>query len=276
MDRASFIEMLDTDLIASRDDLVVIEDSVGSTNSRAAELARDGAAEGTIVIARSQTSGRGRQGRQWVSPPDSGLYFSAILRPQLDLARVSVITLCAGVAAAKAVFATTGIKAGLKWVNDLIYDGRKLGGILAEMPSGGAASSRLEKQPIIVGIGINRHLDPATLPEELQDKVTWLSAMTDDPPQLEELAAELCIQLEDVYKRLSSGESEELDRILDEWRAHSVTLGQEIRFHQGDQEMTGTALDITDKGALIVQTDRGRIDLSGGEISIRNLDGSYC
>ncbi len=243
-------------------------ESIDSTNTRAAELAAGGAPEGTVVMARQQTRGRGRMGREWISPVDSGLYFSLILRPQKKLADVPPITLGVGVAAAKALFATAGVEVGLKWVNDLVHDGKKLGGILAEMPA------NIKPQAIIIGIGINVKLNPVDLPAELKDRVTWLEAITDAPLDMNAVTAELCFQLEEVYNALMQ---DRIERTLDEWRALSVTLGKTIKFASGGRDRTGTAVDITQSGALIVQTEEnGQIELTGGEISIRNADGSYC
>ena len=124
-------------------------DACASTNDEAARLARAGAQHGTIVIARAQTAGRGREGRAWASPPDTGLYLSAVLRPAVPLALVPPLTLAIGVGACDAV-REHGAAAVLKWPNDLLVGTRKLGGVLVEAHSQGA---RLES--VIVGIGIN-------------------------------------------------------------------------------------------------------------------------
>ncbi|MBX9694446.1 MAG: biotin--[acetyl-CoA-carboxylase] ligase, partial [Cyanobacteria bacterium] len=232
-------------------------ESIDSTNTRAAELAACGAPEGTIVLARQQTRGRGRMGREWISPVDSGLYFSLILRPEKRVADVPPITLGVGVAAAKAIFATVGVEVGLKWVNDLVYDGKKLGGILAEMPA------NLKPQAIIVGIGVNRMFDPETLPAELRERVTWLEEIADSPVDMNAVTAELCFQLEEVYGALMQ---DRIQQTLDEWRALSVTLGKTIKFTSGSREQTGIAIDITSSGALIVDCEEGgQLQLTGGE-----------
>src|SRR5688572_30152132 len=109
-------------------------DEIDSTNTRATQLAAEGAPHGVIVAARQQNAGRGRQGRVWVSPPDAGLYISFLLRPKIALQQLPLISLGVGVAVARAVHNTCGIEVGLKWVNDVVYAHRKLGGILAEMP----------------------------------------------------------------------------------------------------------------------------------------------
>lgn len=249
--------------------------SIDSTNNRLAALAREGAPEGTTIIAREQTAGRGRLGRAWVSAPDSGLYLSTLLRPRKDISELPVITLCLGVAAKRAVQAVTGLELGLKWVNDLIYNGRKAGGILVELPVGGKTSETGPfSKALVIGIGINIKHPPGTLPEEIAEKAIYLEDALGDGTTIDtvELAAELCYQIESIYERI---EADDQAILLDEWRAASVTLGKEIKTASGDLE--GTALDIDESGALLVKTRDGagtRL-LRAGEISIRSQDGSY-
>ena len=107
----------------------------------------------------------------------------------------------------------------------------------------------------------------------MKEKVTSLNCIADGATDLNQLAAELCCQVEGVYEGLLSGS---VEQTLNEWRALSVTLGQEIKFNSGNREIEATAIDITPTGALIVQTVSGRKELTGGEISIRNSDGTYC
>ncbi|MBK9145725.1 MAG: biotin--[acetyl-CoA-carboxylase] ligase [Candidatus Melainabacteria bacterium] len=240
---------------------------IDSTNTRMAKLARDGACHGTVVMADCQTRGRGRLGRTWVSPPGSGLYLSILLRPERPLAELPVVTLSLGVAAARAVFAVCGLQIGLKWVNDLILDGRKTGGILAEMPVTGGNPA------LVAGIGLNVNLDAADIPEELEAKVTSLSQHCTTTIDTIELAVELCYQIEEIFEKVEKGMDAE---ILDEWKSLSVTLGKEIVCLSGNNTIEGTAYDLSPAGALIVRTESGTRELHAGEISIRNKDGSYC
>ncbi|MDZ4832773.1 MAG: biotin--[acetyl-CoA-carboxylase] ligase [Candidatus Melainabacteria bacterium] len=244
-----------------------MHDVIDSTNTRIAALSKENAEEGTIVFARQQTAGRGRLGRQWVSPPNSGLYMSVLLRPEQSVGELPVITLGIGVAAAKAIFATTGLRIGLKWVNDLIYDGKKLGGILCEVPSG---NSKLPA--LVIGIGINTTFDSDSIPDELKEKLYWLEAASGTEVDTTALATELCFQIESVYESMKKGE---IAKVLDEWRLYSITLGQEVVCTTPSREVRGIALDVTNTGALIVQTSAGREELLGGEISVRTAHGSY-
>lgn len=240
---------------------------IDSTNSQAIKLAKAKAPSGTIVLARKQTAGRGRQGRTWQSPVDAGIYASFLLRPTCQKEDLPVYTLALGVAASQAILSVTGIEIGLKWVNDLVAGGKKLGGILAEMVGNDSPPA------LILGIGINIELDAKDLPEELSNHVEWLGHLTNSPINCNHLIAELALQLEELSNCINSGDKQS---VLNAWRKHSVTLGREVQVISSAGNKEGTALDINENGALIVETGDGeRLTLYAGEISIRNLDGSY-
>jgi BirA family biotin operon repressor/biotin-[acetyl-CoA-carboxylase] ligase len=239
-------------------------DTIGSTNSRASELAAGGAPEGVIVLARQQTAGRGRHGRVWVTPPDAGIAFSVILRPQITLTRLPLVTLATGVAVAKAIESSAGVRPGLKWVNDLVLGGRKLGGILAEMSG----------QALIIGIGINVRFSQDDVPEDLKDKIEWLERVVGKPVDPNMIVLELTRTLEEAYQALLAGR---VDEIVSSWKSYSVTIGQEIESTNGGQKICGRAVNITTSGALVVELEDGSTtELHAGEISIRRQDGSYA
>ncbi len=263
-------------------------DTLDSTNSRAAELARAGALEGVMILARKQTGGRGRGGRTWVSPRDAGLYVSFILRPQLEPGELPLMSLAAGLAAASAIELTAGAKIKLKWVNDLVAGGKKVGGILAEMPAGfrpktgqrgsgneGQGNNRTEAAPaLILGIGINLRLDPETLPDDLADRVDWLERIAGQEIDDNLLAANLAAQIERVYEDLVSGQRH---KIVAEWKEASVNLGRAVRATTGNTSVEGTACDITSEGALIIALPGGeRLTVHAGDVMLRNADGSYA
>ncbi len=239
---------------------------IDSTNTRAIQLAKDDAPSGTIVLARKQTSGRGRHGRIWQSPQDAGIYASFVLRPTCAKEDIPLYTLALGVAASRAILSVTGVEVGLKWVNDLVVGQKKLGGILAELITSNSPA-------LILGIGINLELQKKDIPEELVNHIEWLTNITGSAVDPNHLIAELAQNLEEVSNNISNGNK---SQILDAWRKHSVTLGKEVQVISAAGNKTGTALDIDESGALIVQTTSGeRLTLHAGEISIRNLDGSY-
>lgn len=270
-----------------------IWDEIVSTNDRAIELAQEGADEGTFVLARKQTGGRGRQGRTWVSPRDAGIFMSFVLRPKLEPQMMPMFSFVAAVAAATAIEKVTGTKIGLKWVNDLVYGGKKLGGILAEMPGSQRSGSRnaaTEAAPVglrnegqnpqwvlspalILGMGINLSLDGVELPAELQNKVECLDIICSSKVDANQIVSELCNSLEEQYNHLRHNTPE---LIIEEWKKYSHTLGKRIRASVGNEELEGTASDITAAGALMLTQDDGSVRiLHAGEITIRMQDGTY-
>jgi len=254
-------------------------DEIASTNDRAIQLAREGAAEGIMVLARQQTGGRGRQGRAWVSPKDSGIFISFVLRPTLDPAVLPLISFAGGVAAAQAIERVTGLRIGLKWVNDLIYGGKKLGGILAEMPGSQANTEKagsgwILPPAVILGLGINLSLTNDDVTEDLLGKVVSLDHLLGTSIDADHLVSELCSRLEDQYNHLRHSGHE---LVLDEWKNYSQTLGKRIRTRVQDEDLEGVAEDLNESGALILRLDNGENRLlHAGEITIRLEDGRYA
>jgi len=253
-------------------------DCLDSTSTRAAELAASGAPAGVIILARQQTAGRGRHGRVWISPPDSGIYATFVLRPDRSRSDLPLHTLACGVAAVRAIRDTAGLNVGLKWVNDLLIGGKKVGGILAEIPGNSqvSTSSLVEGQalPLLIGVGINLHLDPLDVPEELRERVDWLENLAGQPVHPNLLVASLAGHLEQVVNLLSEGRA---DAILDDWRKHSVTLGCQIRAASGNRTVEGLAVDVDRAGGLIVESEDGQTTvLHAGEVTIRQQNGTYA
>ncbi|MBY0551343.1 MAG: biotin--[acetyl-CoA-carboxylase] ligase [Candidatus Obscuribacterales bacterium] len=257
----------------------VLFDETDSTSTRVAEMAAAGAPEGVLVLARKQLSGRGRQGRTWVSPIDSGIYMSVLLRPLLTRNELPLISLMTGVACAEAIKRVCDIEVGLKWVNDLVVSGRKLGGILVEMSGNAQAvattsESTVLPPAVVIGIGLNLNFEEANLPDELKPRIEWLDRVCGREIDANLLVAEVCNCLESHYSDLRHGLNEV---ILERWKARSVTLGREVRVEQGSQLIRGKALDIGPSGALkILQADGTEVSVYGGEVSLRLDDGSYA
>lgn len=251
-------------------------EQIDSTNSRALLLAQEGAPEGVLVLAHSQTAGRGRLGRKWISPKGAGLYLSVLLRPERLRAGLPLITIASGLAAAMAVEITTGVKLQLKWVNDLVLQGCKVGGILAELqsqPPTNKTEAAGFHQALVVGIGINISSKGVDLPQELSGKVQWLEDIAQQPVDRNLLVSQIAYELEQALNLIWAGKT---GSILDAWRCYSATLGETVKAEVGDSIVEGLAVDITDSGALLVKTSTGTQELYAGEVSIRRSDGSYC
>jgi BirA family biotin operon repressor/biotin-[acetyl-CoA-carboxylase] ligase len=189
---------------------------------------------------------------------------SVLLRPQIPLQRLPLITLATGVACASAIEEICGIRLGLKWVNDLTYGGKKVGGILAEMPG----------QALVIGMGINIKLELESLPEDLKTRVEWLENIVGKPVSPNLIVIALARKLEDEYNALINGQDQ---KILERWKSYSITIGKEIIAQTALKEIRGRAVDLTATGALIIESPDGtRSELTAGEITIRMADGSYC
>ena len=233
-------------------------DELASTNDLAKELAAQGAPEGTLVVAESQTRGRGRLGRQWDSPPGTGLYVSLLLRPELPPTEMPQITLTTAVAVARAVRRVTGLTPGIKWPNDLLLDGKKLGGILTEMET---ESDQIRH--LVVGLGLNVN-NPA-FPAELAAIATSLALATGRSYSRVRLLQAWLEEFEELYGRFLA---QEFAGILDEWRRLAVTLGQRVTVRQGPRTICGRALEVAPDGALLLETDSGVVvRVTSGEIA---------
>lgn len=239
-----------------RDNLFVYR-TAGSTNDLLKKKARAGAPEGTVVIADTQTAGRGRMGRSFYSAPDAGLYYSILLRPDAEKPLMS-LTARAAVCAAEAVRTVCNVRPQVKWVNDLVMNGRKTGGILTELlhlPDGVAA---------IVGIGINCGEKREDFPPELRETAGSVFSETGLKPDREALAAELTRELSGIWE----------EEKPEEYRKLCVNLGKPVKILSPDGEREAQALDVTDAGALIVKYPDGSTEeIFSGEVSVRGMYG---
>ena len=223
---------------------ILVFEETASTNDVAGLLAAAGAREGVVVFAESQTKGRGRHGRRWVSPRGKGLWFSVVLRPPLPRSALSRITVAASVAVVRAIRQGTGLDAQIKWPNDVTIGGRKVAGILTE-PQAGAA---------ILGVGIDVNCGVADFPSDLS--ATSLSIETGQPQDRVALATAVLNALDDCYRQALS----DFDRIVSEWARRSTTLGRPITIRMGTRCLDGHAQALDGDGALLVRRDNGRIE----------------
>jgi BirA family transcriptional regulator, biotin operon repressor / biotin---[acetyl-CoA-carboxylase] ligase len=237
---------------------------VTSTNDVALYLAEGGAPEGTVVSAEIQTKGRGRQGRSWVLTEGKALAFSIVLRPKVHDDEVAKFTLAAAVGVAKAI-EDYHLKPQIKWPNDLLLKGRKVCGILTEM---GTKKDKISS--VILGIGINLHQGAGDFPKELRKIATSLYLAGGQKPNRAAFFQRLLLRLEETFHWASEGR---FQKVLAEWRKRSAVLGRQIKVHQAHHSFYGQAVDVDEKGALLVRTDQGMVErITAGDVQLLKLE----
>jgi BirA family biotin operon repressor/biotin-[acetyl-CoA-carboxylase] ligase len=241
----------------------------GSTNDIALERAHAGAPHGTVVLADMQTAGRGRRGRAWHSPPEAGVYLSAVVRAEAWADALSLLTLASGVAVARAIRSATGLAVELKWPNDVVIGRpwRKLAGILSETASAGP-----RVDAVVVGIGVN--VLGGSFPPEIAHRATALEIELGRPVDRLALVIEILAALAGVTDELRSGRRAV---VLDAWRSLGASGlgGAPVRWNDGGIVRRGLARDLGGDGALLV--DAGRVPLErvvAGEVIWDRLSGA--
>jgi BirA family biotin operon repressor/biotin-[acetyl-CoA-carboxylase] ligase len=230
-----------------------------STNDVIERFARDGVKEGVVVFAESQTKGRGRLGRKWLSPSTKGLWFSVLLRPSLRPQEATQLTVASATALRRAIQNQTGLKAGIKWPNDILLNGRKAAGILTEMA---AEVDRVKH--VILGIGVDVNLNVGDFPADLRKTITSLKIEMDKPVSRSELAVEILRELDADYHRVCSGA---FDAVANEWEEHCTTIGQVVSIQTGNRHVRGRAESLAEDGALLVRTEHGHLErIVGGDV----------
>lgn len=243
-------------------DNIVVDtvDCISSTNDEMKRRAADGVQEIAVLIAESQTKGKGTKGRQFFSPQGSGCYMSFLLRPTYPAEECTLLTTIAAVAVAETIERFTDKTAQIKWVNDIYVNRKKAAGILTEA-SLSKNGSVLDYA--VVGIGINLREHEKGFPEEIRDIAT---AVNIDPDKENEFIGELINKFVAYYKRLSDR------KYLEEYRRRLFFIGETVRVTQGEDSYEARAVDIDDMCRLIVETDNGeRKTLFAGEITVRQI-----
>ncbi|OGO51054.1 MAG: biotin--[acetyl-CoA-carboxylase] ligase [Chloroflexi bacterium RBG_16_68_14] len=236
---------------------VFYEASITSTMEMARREAEAGAPEGALAIAEEQTAGRGRMGRSWVSPPGVNLYFTVILRPTLEQLRY--LAIIAPLAVCQAIEETTGLFPRIKWPNDVIIDGSKVCGVLAESELAGD-----EVLFALVGIGVNVNLEPTAHPE-IREIATSLRAELGREVAREEVLAATLNHFETLYRALRRGEV-----VSTGWKHRLDTLGKPVRVQTAGGFEEGVAVDADSDGALILRRDDGsHVRVEAGEVLAR-------
>ena len=254
-------------------------DSLSSTMNIAMQLGLKGDPSGTVVLAESQTRGRGRLGRQWLSPKYKGIYLSLILRPKILPAGASIFTLLAAVSVCEAIKETVGLETRIKWPNDIFVGNKKLGGILTEL------NAEMDKiNFVIIGIGLNVNNDKKTListstslsadgerpstplrtalskRSESNGRSRTISSATSLKEQKKEninritLVQEILRRIETNYSLLENNGAEP---IIEKWRQHNITLGKRVKVYCQKEHIEGEAQDIDKDGGLLIRNDSG-------------------
>jgi BirA family transcriptional regulator, biotin operon repressor / biotin---[acetyl-CoA-carboxylase] ligase len=236
--------------------------TVSSTQDIAAEMARRGAIEGTLVISETQEKGRGRKGRSWVSLPQGGIYLSLILRPNLMPSQVVQIPLIAGVALTKAIRETVSLQPMIKWPNDIVIGKKKVGGILTEM------SSEIDGvNYVVLGIGLNVNMPTSLFDENISDIATSLIDECGKNTSRVKLVQNFLCEFELLYKKfLKDG----FTSVRDEWKELNKTIGSRVMITGGITDIEGEAIDIDNDGFLLVRKKNGNINrIISGDVSLR-------
>ncbi len=235
--------------------------SLGSTNDELLALAATAVPEGTVVAARRQTAGRGRNGRAWISPPGTGLYASLLLRPSMDCGELTLLPLLAGIAAAEAIRSESGCAAGLKWPNDVLISGRKVAGVLveAEFPtastSGPQASAN--RAVVVLGLGVNISTPPESLPLRSLYPATSLETQTGRRVDHEALLAAWRGRVAHWYASWQRGDSA---AIRTQWSALDALRGTMLRIASAEgRESCGVDEGVDEEGALLLRGEDGSL-----------------
>lgn len=256
-DRLTEIELkwqLKTDIIARK---IYSYKETSSTNDAAYQLAASGEKEGSVIIAESQTAGRGRMGRSWVSPRSKGAYFSAILRPDILPKEVSSITLFSALSVAKTIKEMADLAAFIKWPNDVLINNKKICGILTEM---NAETDKINF--VIIGIGININTKEDLLPK---GATSIMEAKGEEVSRVE-LVKGIFKNLDKYYKLFNGGHIAEIIR---EYKEFSNFLGKRVRVTYHDTKIEGYAVDVDKEGALILRMDSGLNErILAGDVTI--------
>ena len=241
---------------------IILEVGVAdSTNRLLLHLGRVGATHGTVLIARDQIAGRGKGERAWFSTPEGSLCLSVLVRTRRSIGEVAQSTLLAAVALRETIATVTGIEAGIKWPNDLLVDGRKICGILAEA----ATDEQGELDFVVIGMGLNLAVTEAEFPADLRGKAVSLAELAGRPIDRDALVA--CF-VETLDRWIRLWEREGLAAFAETWSAHALGLGRVVHLTDGDEDLCATLIGLADDGALRIRDAAGAVhDVHSGEIA---------
>jgi BirA family transcriptional regulator, biotin operon repressor / biotin---[acetyl-CoA-carboxylase] ligase len=232
-----------------------------STNDLMARLARGGVKEGVVIFAESQSKGRGRMGRTWISPAGKGLWFSVLLRPDFSPQAATQLTIAAATSLVRGIKAQTGIVPEIKWPNDILIRGKKIAGILTEM------SAELDHlKEVILGIGIDVNLEAGEFPPALRKIATSIRIESGQIVDRAGLAVAILRELDRDYERIQRGQFES---VAEEWQRHCTTIGARVSIHIGERVIRGLAEALDADGALLLRGPHDRLErIIGGDVTM--------
>ncbi|AET66846.1 birA, biotin-(acetyl-CoA-carboxylase) ligase [Desulfosporosinus orientis DSM 765] len=225
---------------------------LSSTNSIARQMAKSGAAEGAIVMSRSQSAGRGRMQRQWFCPPGKGLLLSMLLRPQINVQFIPQLTLLTAVVVAETIKIVTGCASGIKWPNDILINDKKVCGILAE-----SSFSKDKVEYVIIGLGINVNLAAKHLPPDCKETSTSLSLELGHNVSRIKLLKQFIISWDEHFQGFVKAGHPYL---RSKWIGNNVTLGKNVTVTKGKDSSHGVAEDLSENGGLVVRLSDGSLE----------------
>lgn len=250
------------DALLGRDSLffgkVIWLEQVDSTNTRLRELAEQGAAEGTVLLADEQTAGRGTGSRGFFSPRGEGLYLSVLLRPKAALSDLFTLTGWTAVAVRDGIEAASGAPCEIKWLNDICLNGRKVCGILTELP----ALDQNGADYVVVGVGVNVSQCADSFVRQGLDGIAASLEAEGYPVSRDVLAAAILRELERMYRRFPQAKADYLER----YRAHCLMVGKRVRFFAADRWREGTAVDVDEDFALVTEDRSDRHTVRFGTV----------
>lgn len=259
---AELLSRMEAGLLGSQ---VEYWEEIDSTNNRAKRLGDEGAVSGTLITADCQTAGKGRRGRSWVSEKGTGIWMSLLLRPDIPPVSASMLTLAAALAVTAGIGEATGLKAGIKWPNDIVIGGKKVCGILTEMS---AEPDHINY--VVIGIGINANT--SCFPQDLQDKATSLYLESGKTVTRSHIIALVMAALNRYYESfLKTGD---LSLLLEEYEEKLANRGKEVFVTSAAGDYRGLCLGVDKTGELMVKLQDGTVNrVVSGEVSVRGIYG---
>ncbi len=228
---------------------------IDSTNEQALRLAEADAVEGTVVVAETQTAGRGSRGRRWLDEPGRALLFSVLLRPTCEQSQVAILSLGAAAACAESLASEYSFPVATKWPNDLLIAGDKVGGILLEQRGG----------VVVVGVGLNVNGRPESLQARVGSALSTLERHYGAPLPRKEVLVGILEKIDDIYQQFQRGRFAE---VVGRYRRFESVLGCSICVRVGQEVVCGTARAVTNCGVLVVDTANGQREITAGEVEL--------